>query len=236
MTISRRTLWIGAGAVLALFAAGFLAWWFLWLKAPAAEAPAPEVTEEVQEPVVVYGPEVPAQWAWDDMPWRLTDFVVPRGHWVYFSRWNREFLVIPGTALPEGAPAPDEDALYAQAVVIFNDAYFDQESFSSWERFSLTMAEFGCARGTSEEDYVLCDATPVRQSSGNTPVGPYTSFSLSKRAYATQASLGFAPFTMVRLGQEGLFGILFYAQDASRGTPLMQQMVATLTRTAEVDE
>lgn len=227
--------WIGGGVAAIAIA---VAAWFLWLKPPTTpleESPAPSV--EAEEEVTVYGVEPPVQWAWEEMPWRLLAFEVPQGHWVYFSRWNREMLVIPGEPLPLGAPAPDEDALYAEAVLIFNDVFFNKDDFETWEGFARTMAEFGCARGTGEEDYELCGSQVIQETRGTSPVGPWYGFKLPKRQYATQASLGFVSFRMVRLGfQEGPYSVLFYAVDPVRGEALLSQMVQRLSRTAQIDE
>jgi hypothetical protein len=234
MTVSRRMWWIGGGVLVAAVAAAGV--WFFLTHPLTPPAPADSQTEIGQPTVIVYGPAVPMQWSWTEIPWHLTRFTVPEGHWVYFSRWNREFLVIPGEPLYEGAPEPNEEELYKKAVIIFNDAYFEKESFVSWDRFMLTLAEFGCARGTSEADYVLCDDEPVRRSSGTTPVGAYTSFALPKRSYATQESLGVAPFIMVQLGvKEQRYGILIYAVDASKEAMALQ-FAKSLKRTSNVDE
>ena len=230
----RRLKWVIAIAT--VVAVAVVAW--QWIPWPESASDAPEEhaaeTPAQEEPLVFYGPEVPLQWAWVDIPWRSSRFTPPPGHWVYFARWKREFLILPGEPLPLGAPAPDEEALYNQAAVIITEAYFDQQSFSSWEEMELTMAEFACARGTTEEDFTLCRREPSGSVQGMNPFGlPYRSFILPKVSYQTKESLGVAPFTVVRLGPNGTFALVFYAVDPVRGPSLMRAMAQSLERTVQ---
>lgn len=228
---AQRWKW-GIASVALLIAA--LVMWQVWPKYSSSDVPAAAPEPMPSAPVVVYGPEPLPRWAWDEIPWRLVRFTVPSGHWVYYSQTKREFLVVPGTPLHDGADAPDEDTLYAQAVAVFTEIHFDQSTFKSWEDTEYTMAEFLCARGTSEEDYVICPRQPSQDVTGVNPRGlPMHTFVYPKTAYQTKERIGHAPFTAVRLGANGTFGLLFYALDESRGRAPVRTVVQTLVRTVE---
>jgi len=228
----KRWKWGIAIAVAAALVAALAVWQF-W---PKSVAPVEEPVPEVQPAPIVerLGPAVPARWAWDEIPWRLVRFTPPAGHWVYHSAAKREFLILPGTPLYRGADAPDEEALYAQAVAVFTEIHFDENTFTDWENTEYTMAEFLCARGVSEMDYTLCTPTPSGDVYGTNPFGlPTHSFRYPKKSYQTKERLGDAPFTAVRLGPNGTFGLLFYAVDESRGLAPMRVIVQSLERTVE---
>jgi len=225
----KRWKWVIAIAAALVVA---LAVWQFW---PKSTAPVEEVVLDTPQPAPIvprYGPETPKRWAWDEIPWRLVRFTPPAGYWVYYSEAKREYLVLPGTPLYRGADAPDEEALYTQAVAIFTEIHFDEGTFKDWKDTEYTMAEFLCARGTSEEDYTLCTPEASGDVYGTNPFGlPTHAFRYPKKAYQTKERIGNAPFTAVRLGPNGTFGLLFYAVNESRGLAPMRTIVQSLERT-----
>lgn len=222
-----RWVWMGGSAAIVLVVA--LAVWQFWPKVPVAPSPAAAPVDSV--PAVMYGPHALPRWAWDEIPWRSVRFTPPTGHWVYYAAAKREFWVIPGAPLHEGADAPDEQVLSSAAVAVLTEVYFDKDTFKDWQDLEYTLASFFCARGTSEADYVTCDPTPSGEVRGTNPFGlPLHSFRYPKVSHQTNQRVGTATFTVVRFEPEGSFGLLLHAVDEARGQAPIRTIAQSLER------
>lgn len=139
---------------------------------------------------------------------RKVDFVPSQGMWVYLAENTGQFYIVPGVAPTSGSPDPYEVAVGA-AVATMYPVIWDPESFPTWERFALTMAQFACTSGTTDTDFVVCLDDKSQVLSGSTDAGlPYEKFALPSVRKLDQTPQGLRHYIVVRLGSDSEHGIL----------------------------
>lgn len=145
-------------------------------------------------------------------------FEAPAGHWVYADETTQTHYVIPGTPPAEGGKDPGPTSI-PQSVVVFNPLQNDPNSFPTWERFELTMAQFSCASGSNVEDFLTCTDKPTKVQTGKTAGGLlYRQFTLPVVLQKDKSPRGSKTFIVVRLGansQEGLLVSMLMDDDRS---------------------
>lgn len=170
-------------------------------------------------PVVVE----PKKWDRTSTPTGIA-FDPPAGHWVYALESMRTHYVIPGAAPAVGSEDPGPTSV-PRSIALFNDLQNDPKSFPSWEKFEITMAQYGCANGTTEDDFVTCTNKPTVISSGKTVGGfPYREFSLPVVLQKDKSPRGTKTFIVVRFGDKSDNGIMIVPimDDASGKVPALE--------------
>jgi len=171
----------------------------------------------------------------DPLPWDVTwmrarkvGFTPPAGYWVYESELRGEFSLVPGSPPAPGSPDPADEVQHtrvASMIPVMRDAV----SFPTWERFRLTMAQFQCASGTTDEDLVICLDKPKNAIAGKTQAGlPYEKFSLEAVRKIDQAPRGLRTFVMVRLGEANDSGVLISVLDETAGAAPALQLAKSM--------
>jgi hypothetical protein len=165
-------------------------------------------TEVVKDPTRWDRTETPGGWK----------FTPPNGYWVASIEPLRTLYLIPGvTPKPDSEdPRPTE---VPKAIATMTELQNDPTSFPTWERFTVTMAQFGCASGTSEADFVTCSDKKTNVSTGKTAGGfPYEKFSLPATLKKTGASRGLRTFIAIHLADGSNDGIMLSVLNESKAS------------------
>jgi hypothetical protein len=150
----------------------------------------------------------PKRWDVDHIYSKKLAFDPPNGHWVYLSETEHNYWIVRGAAPQAGSEDPAESAR-ASRIAVISPIQFSPSSFPTWDRFRVTMAQFMCVEGTSEQDLVGCLDEPKNVIAGKTVSGlPYEKFELDLVRKIDQQNLGRRIFIVVRLGQANDHGVL----------------------------
>jgi len=159
----------------------------------------------------------PKKWDVDHIYSKQLAFDAPSGYWVYLSEAERSYWLVPGAVPEQGSEDPAASIFAARAATIYPIRFYP-ENFPTWERFKLTMAQFQCVEGTTEDDLIGCQDEPRNVISGKTVSGlPYEKFELQAIRKKDQASQGWRTFIVVRLGETSDHGVLMTVKDENRG-------------------
>jgi hypothetical protein len=172
-------------------------------------------------------PAAPARWDRGHTQGGVV-FTPPKGYWVTAIDELRTSYLIAGHVPEPDSPDPRVSVIPG-AVASLTDLQNDPKSFPSWERFEITMAQFGCASGTSDEDFVACGDAAKTVSTGKTAGGfTYRVFTLPLKHQKTGASRGSRTFIGVRLREDGDAGVLVSVLDTRRGTAPSLELVKSM--------
>lgn len=168
------------------------------------------------------------RWDTTSIPWARVTFTPPAKTWVYSADGSRAFQLVPGSAPAPGSPDPKID-VFTRRVAEFNAADRDTVSFPTWERFELTMAQFACASGDTDETFTTCTDKASNVYRGKTAVGlPYTKFTLPSYRKKDKAFMGNHTYFMVRLGAASDHGILVAVLNEKTGVTPAWSLVKSM--------
>lgn len=158
-------------------------------------------------------PEAPKRWDVEIIRSKKFAFDPPAGYWVYLSTQDHAYWLVKGTPPEEGSEDPLTSA-FEHRVAVIQPLTWDEENFSTWTRFELTMAQFNCVEGTTEENLVGCLDEPLKVVEGRT-IGnlPYKKFALQIVRKVDQAPRGTMAFIIVRQGDASDHGVLITVED-----------------------
>lgn len=143
---------------------------------------------------------VPVRWERTEISSRNVSFAPPSGYWVFSSEERGQYYLVPGKPPAQDSPDPSADVLKRQ-VAEFYPVERNAESFPTWERFELTMAQFACASGDTDETFTSCTDKTIGLVRGKTAAGlPYVKFTLPSYRKQGRAFMGNHTYFMVRLG------------------------------------
>lgn len=163
----------------------------------------------------------PTHWERTSTPGGVA-YTPPKGYWVTIIENLYTSYLIPGTAPAPGSPDPRATEVL-KSVATFTELQNDPTSFPTWDRFVVTMAQFGCASGTSDADFVTCSDKKQDVSTGKTDGGlSYEKFSLPATLKKTGASRGVRTYIVVRLADNSNNGIMISVLDESKADAALE--------------
>lgn len=177
----------------------------------AATSTPPAATSTVAEK-----PE-PVRWDQTEVAWRFVTFSPPIGYWVYSATGSQSFQLVPGKTPAPSYTDPRAEAMLKR-VAEFYAVDRDPISFPTWERFELTMAQFACASGDTDETFAACSDKAGNVVRGKTDAGlPYSKFTLPSYRKKDKAFMGNHTYFMVRLGADSDNAILLVVLNEKTG-------------------
>ncbi len=172
----------------------------------------------------------PTAKSWDvtSIPWRRVSFTPPAKYWVYAVEGSQAFELVPGVAPAPGSPDPKID-VFTRRVAEFYPIQRDPSSFPTWERFELTMAQFACASGDTDETFTTCTDTTSNVVHGKTTAGLlYTKFTLPSYRKKDKAFMGNHTYFVVRLGAATEHAVLVTVVNEKTGVAPSMTLVKSM--------
>jgi hypothetical protein len=159
----------------------------------------------------------PKTWDVDHVYSKHLAFDPPSGYWVYLSEVEHTYWLVPGTPPEPGSEDPAGE-IRETRVARMQPITFIPDSFPTWDRFQLTMAQFQCVEGSTEDNLVGCLDEPRNVITGKTVSGlPYEKFEIQAVRKKDQAPQGWRTFIVVRLGAANDHAVLFTIEDEQKG-------------------
>ncbi|HWQ99751.1 MAG TPA: hypothetical protein VN397_02785 [Candidatus Methylomirabilis sp.] len=168
------------------------------------------------------------RWDKTEIPWRRVGFTPPTGYWAYSAQGSQAFEIVPGLAPAPGSPDPKID-VFTRRVAEFYTIERDKESFPTWERFELTMAQFACASGDTDETFVTCTDKAANVTRGTLADSlTYVKFTLPSFRKKDKAPMGNHTYFVVRLGPASDHGILVAVLNEKTGVSPTWSLVKSM--------
>ena len=167
-------------------------------------------------------------WAVMSIPWRHVGFTPPAKYWVYAVEGSQAFELVPGSVPAPGSPDPKID-VFTRRIAEFYPIQRDAASFPTWERFELTMAQFACASGDTDETFTSCTDKTTNASQGKTTAGlSYTKFTLPSYRKKDKAFMGNHTYFVVRLGSATEHAVLVTVVNEKTGVAPALSLVKSM--------
>jgi hypothetical protein len=164
----------------------------------------------------------PKVWSADGIYSKQLTFDSPKGYWVYQSEMEHDYWLIPGEVPEPGSDDPANDIRDTRVATVY-PLQFIPDSFPTWDRFKIAMAQFQCVEGTTEDNLIGCLSKPSGTVTGETISGlPYESFKLQVVRQKDQAPQGWQTYIVVRLGEENDHGVLIAVDDDAAMASVVQ--------------